>query len=393
MKRVILVLFACGLLVGCTLGTSNTVIITENYHQAHQILENEVKDFLQPLPREQKLVMFFGEEVLLTSVDQFLRQEMSELKNKKMTAIELVNEVFPLINEHKVNKTLEEFVLITHSDEWGDWGRINDSISIQQGTGYHVMYTLDQGIKQITQGTITLKDGQLRHNDLPVLGVVLNAPESTVMDIYPMVKQGLDEQLRVLVIEVDGLGYLMQDVLTAPWQLHPTLSTFPSISNVALAAMLTGKGPDETGIKSRNDRLIEVDTIFELVDDSIYIEGDMALVSTRIEVQLHIDRNGNGTDDEVFEAAKKAVMTDASLIFVHFHGVDDVSHDYGPRHAFTVKKWEEIREYILKLQSMFEGRIILVSDHGLYQVEEEGTHGLFHAESMYALIGIIQYGK
>lgn len=376
-------------LSGCSLKNGNEIKIYENYTLVEQIKADNVESYIQDLPQDQSLVIYIGDEVLITTPQILSGNNLDDLG--KIAAIEIKNEVFPIIEG--VNQlALSDFIQFTKEDLWGKWHTIYRSIQLT-GKEKDMIYTHDQDIIAGNNENITLKHGQLYADATPVIGIVIDAPTFTMMDVYSMVESSVKENVPVMIIEVDGLGYLSSDKMDIPWDVHPALSTYPSISNVSLASMLTGLSPKYSKIRLRKDRLLEAETIFELVSDAIYIEGDTALVSTKIDIILNIDRNGNGTDDEVLEATLKAIEKGSSLMFVHFHGVDDVSHNYGPRHQKSIEKWEEIKGYIQEILNVYQGRVILVSDHGLYETSDGGTHGLFHVESMYALIGIMQNGK
>ena len=58
----------------------------------------------------------------------------------------------------------------------------------------------------------------------------------------------------------------------------------------------------------------------------ILLEGDIKILNTEIEPELHTDINKNSeTDGEIYESALISVNEDYDLIFIHFHGIDDLS--------------------------------------------------------------------
>ena len=87
-------------------------------------------------------------------------------------------------------------------------------------------------------------------------------------------------------------------------------------------------------------------------------------------------------DEEVYTNAREALKNNPDLIFVHFHGVDDIAQDYGPYARKTLEKIEEIDDYVRALAESFDGRVIITADHGLHGTEEGGAHGIFSSEDM-----------
>ncbi len=218
-----------------------------------------------------------------------------------------------------------------------------------------------------------------------IIGLWEDYPELSVSHVVRDIK---NTQGNVLLIELDGLGYdafyTHNFEYLQQWPVFEMRTVMPSISNVALASIITGETPNNTGVKVRGDRVVAVDDIFA-TKDGIVIEGFSKLIEMSVDQILNADSNGNGsTDDEVFESAKKALVENKELTFVHFHGLDDVSHTYGPFSSEAAAKSIELDGYVKELAKDFDGTVIVVSDHGQYDSagDKKGCHGTFVREAM-----------
>lgn len=192
----------------------------------------------------------------------------------------------------------------------------------------------------------------------------------------------------VLIIELDGFGYSTYQRALAD-NILPFLSTlpvkqaytyYPSISPVGLAAMVTGEAPEANGIQKRGDRELKVKDIFSIYakagKSTAYIEGDMKLINTSLEPVLCADLDGDGlTDNEVLAAALQALKAKPDLIFVHFHGIDDVSHKYNPKSKEALARTELLDGYCQELVKNWQGAVIITADHGQHTENGLGVHG------------------
>ncbi|MFA9422922.1 MAG: alkaline phosphatase family protein, partial [Sedimentibacter sp.] len=78
---------------------------------------------------------------------------------------------------------------------------------------------------------------------------------------------------------------------------------------------------------------------------------------------------------EMYESALRASAENYDFIFVHFHGIDDRGHSYGPEADETMLYIKLIDSYISELSNIWDGTIILTADHGMHETENGGTHG------------------
>lgn len=234
-----------------------------------------------------------------------------------------------------------------------------------------------------------------------ISGIMSNPPLTSVMDVYKDSLHLLEKDENVLVILLDGLGYKMyknaEITGSLPYlsscSLQQAVTVFPSVSNVSLASMLTGKPPIENGILAKKDKELIGSDLFKTASEAgykcIYIEGELKLINTSLEPLLNADINNNGTDDEVFANAKEAVSQAPKLLFVHFHGIDDTAHTTGPYSEQTTQKMRELDDMTAKLAAMWHGKIILLADHGQHNSGEAGIHGMFCEDDMLVPYGII----
>lgn len=228
-------------------------------------------------------------------------------------------------------------------------------------------------------------DGRTRRPDLK--GLWLDPPELSVTQLLPAALQAL-ETGRVLIVLLDGLGYYELIQVQPPFlgskQVQRARTVFPSITPVALASLLTGELPPRHGITARGQRELQVPDLFaraaELGKDSVMVEGTTKVVNTSISPVLNADLDGDGTTDgEIFRAAQEELARGADLVFVHFHGYDDVAHSCGPFSPEAAAKLLELDAYVEDLCQGFTGTVFVLADHGQHPAagDKLGDHGQF----------------
>ena len=221
-----------------------------------------------------------------------------------------------------------------------------------------------------------------------IIGVWFDYYEKGVEYVGQYVLTHPDE--KIMVIEIDGYGYTAHEKFKPEFlsSLNPEhmRTVMPSISNVALASIITGKLPNETGIKAKGERDLMIVDMFSSRKKSSVVEGDAALISMSVDQILSVDSNDSGcNDDEVFENAVEALKSNPELIYIHFHGFDDVAHSHGPYSQQAKDKITEIDKYIKSLVESFDGTVMIVSDHGQHDTgreDKKGDHGEFIYEDM-----------
>ena len=216
---------------------------------------------------------------------------------------------------------------------------------------------------------------------------------------------------QALLLFLDGFGYvrvteareagLIPNIAALPEPLLG-LTEYPPSTRVGTAALLTGAPPQVNGVDGRSVRSTKVETLFDVAAanglEVVAVEGEALAFNLRgAEAQLSGDRDGNGsTDDNVLAnamAVLEAGMPD--LFLVHFHGIDDAGHTYGPG---TPEEEAVIREVDAAvgelLQSLPSGTLVVIfADHGMHTVEEEGrlgNHGNLVERDMFVPIWVIE---
>ena len=260
------------------------------------------------------------------------------------------------------------------------------------------------------------KDGQIKigGETLAVSSIEVKAPpllgqvQAHITDLAPTVAAalglphpaqttgsalGAPRAEHVLLLFLDGFGYIRYLEARADGLIpnlvrlgEPLLglTEYPPSTRVGTAALLTGAPPRINGVDGRSVRTTEAETILDVATAAglqvVAIEGEaLAFNLKSAEVQLSGDRDGNGsTDDNVLAntlSVLGSVMPD--LLFVHFHGIDDAGHSYGPGAPEEEAKIQEVDLSVGQLlDALPPGTLVLIfADHGMHHVEEGGRLG------------------
>jgi hypothetical protein len=214
----------------------------------------------------------------------------------------------------------------------------------------------------------------------------------------------------VLILLLDGFGHLRYTEarrdgliprLAALGEPLVGLTTYPPATSVSTASLLTGAPPEVHGANQRGIRKTEVETLFDVATAAglrvTAVEGESLAFNLRnAEAQLSGDRDGNGgTDDNVLANALTVLeggMPD--LFFVHFHGIDDAGHTYGPGALEECAKISEVDAAVGQLIEALpsDTLILILADHGMHRVSEEGqlgNHGHLIERDMFIPIFVI----
>jgi hypothetical protein len=197
----------------------------------------------------------------------------------------------------------------------------------------------------------------------------------------------------VLLLFLDGFGYVRY-VEAVEAGLIPNLASldeplvgltaYPPCTQVGSAAVLTGAPPQVNGVDQRGTRKTEVETLFDVATaagmEVVAVEGNALAFNLRnAEMTLSGDRDGNGSTDDNVLANALAVLESGmpDLFWVHFHGVDDAGHTYGPgapeEEAAIAGVDAAIGQLLQALPA--DTLVIIFADHGMHPVEEEGELG------------------
>jgi predicted AlkP superfamily pyrophosphatase or phosphodiesterase len=146
-------------------------------------------------------------------------------------------------------------------------------------------------------------------------------------------------------------------------------------------------------VEGRGQRSTEAQTIFDVAAAAglavTAVEGEALAFNLRAaEVRLSGDRDGDGSTDDNVLANALAVLGckpggctgDAAmpdLFFVHFHGIDDAGHTYGPGAAEEAAAIRDVDAALGQLLEALPGGTlaIIFADHGMHRVEEAGRRG------------------
>ena len=231
--------------------------------------------------------------------------------------------------------------------------------------------------------------------DTALAGVILDPPERIITDLHDQVLSLAGGGQRVMVIIIDGLGYqLYQEALRD--DLAPTvtsgraekaLSVLPPITNVAVAAMMTGRTPDATGVAQRGDRQPLVPTLLETLSDlglkGAFVGGSIGFLELGGEMVLSLEGDHDSVDEAVYQNAREYAERDYDVLIVHFKDVDNLAHRHGPRAPQVREHLSRVDGYVEELFGEWDGPRIILSDHGLHRTPEGGHHGELRFEDMF----------
>ncbi len=268
----------------------------------------------------------------------------------------------------------------------------SEYISIITGDGSVRKTTADIYLSSNSNGVnITYKDRIISD----VVGIYLNDKFYSIRDAFYDAKEHLDSDEKVMVILLDGFSLNQYNYAKknnyieyiSKYYKNEALSVYTPVTNAGFAAIITGENPNINGVHDRSFRSMNVDSMFAYAlskkKQAILLEADIKILDTEIEPKLHVDSNNDkNIDDEIFETAKSVAKDEYDLIFVHFHGIDDRGHAYGPQALETMNYIKQIDRYIQELSSIWNGPIILTADHGMHKFEDGGSHGSCIQEDM-----------
>ncbi len=254
---------------------------------------------------------------------------------------------------------------------------------------------------------------------------LLDRVEASITDIAPTVALALGipapadatgqalelpSASQAALIFLDGFGYVryaeaLRDGLipniSALGEPLVGLSTYPPITCVSTASLLTGAPPEVHGVDQRGIRQTDMETLFDVAIasglDVVAVEGEsLAFQLRNSELQLSGDLDGDGgTDDNVLLNSLAALRSGIPDIFyVHFHGIDDAGHTYGPgapeERAAISEEDSAVGRIIDLLPS--DTLIVIFADHGMHAVQEEGelgNHGHLIERDMFIPIFVV----
>lgn len=221
-----------------------------------------------------------------------------------------------------------------------------------------------------------------------VISIYSGEDISRIGKLYQDMNNFLKEDKKVLAILLDGFSYEQFSRLREDGRIpflssifkEKAISVYMPVTNSGFASIITGALPEDNGVYNRNFRDIKVKSIFkdalEMNKKAVLLEGDIKILNTEIEPMLHVDLNKDeDVDDEIYESAISYMDKDMDLIFIHFHGIDDRGHSYGPYAHETLAYIEKIDSYLQNLDDLWDGVILATADHGMNEKDGAGDHG------------------
>ncbi|MCH1983651.1 alkaline phosphatase family protein [Ruminococcus sp. OA3] len=201
----------------------------------------------------------------------------------------------------------------------------------------------------------------------------------------------------LLVWYLDGFGYRMYEYardagcipyITGTFSVSPVSSVSPSLTNPALATILTGMLPQEHGVTDRSVRKLTYPTIFDVASVSAaWLEGDSVLLKTSFRPKLHTDCDGEGCDAGICRSVQYEIAAKTEFIFAHLHQIDDCGHTCGPYDGRTLHQLQETDSRMARISKDFSGNMLIISDHGMHAGAGGGEHGTDCEEDMLAVWG------
>jgi len=239
-------------------------------------------------------------------------------------------------------------------------------------------------------------DSKTFHNthwtiDADTLAIIWqNFPRDTIYDIYPLLNRMELENDPLLMVIVDGLGSNMLENANAHERagyfenmlLSPMRTVYPPRTRYALYVVGNGVHLNQTsGVRNR-------DLFSQLGITSAYIiENDRVFFTSQFPIVLNAQTNNNGTiDDEIYASAVQHLTKEFELLVVHFHSIDEAAHDFGPYSQQTMAQIEIVSGFVHGLRTQWDGRMIVLSDHGLHSSGLQGNHGINRIEDMVAVV-------
>jgi hypothetical protein len=306
---------------------------------------------------------------------------------------------------------------------WDAGHPVIDQLTLVQSDGTRVLLdwpaSAGAGAEWLRNGALVLDGLSSRPERIEVLPpAIYGQVQASITDLAPTAAAALGlaapEQAtgraldvavakHVLLLFLDGFGYLRyqqaleQGDIPALGSLDEPLlatTTYPPVTSVSTASLLTGAPPGVHGADRRGIRKTEVETILDVAAAVgrrvVAVEGEALAFQLRsAEWRLSGDRDGNGsTDDNVLRKTLDVLEQGIpDLLLVHFHGIDDAGHTYGPG---TPEERAAVREVDAAagevLAALPEGTLALIfADHGMHHVQEDGrlgNHGHLIAEDM-----------
>jgi hypothetical protein len=275
------------------------------------------------------------------------------------------------------------------------------------------------------KGKLIIRDKEFHLEEITVVPSQFNDLQISLLDVFPTALAALDIDFdrgnyrnpltniktnHVILVFLDGFNnehYLsaiekgLMEKISKSDMYKPALTVYPPRTTVASGAVLTGKAPINNGVFKSGIRQTTEKTIFDFV-----VENSLSVISvggeslpfnlSNSKVFLSGDRDENGsTDDNVFSNVTSVIENGIpNLLYIHFHGIDDMGHTFGPDSAEVWEKIEEIDGYLNEIIQLLpeDCMVVTFADHGMHEIvggSDRGNHGNLIDEDMVVFINIL----
>jgi len=218
-------------------------------------------------------------------------------------------------------------------------------------------------------------------------GMGVNRFEGTAKHAVMILLDGLQYEKLMQLIEAGNLPFFAKHKNC----ISLGLTVYPPITTSATAALLTSTPPQVNGVYGYGYRSTESTTLFDITTNAGYtaiaVEGaSLAFNLRNAETILSGDRDGDGfSDDNVLLNSLDVIQTGMpELLYIHFHDIDDMGHNYGPDSREYEEALIRADSYLLEIfEALPENSLIAIfADHGMHATEEGGNHGTLTAQDM-----------
>ncbi len=237
-------------------------------------------------------------------------------------------------------------------------------------------------------------NAQLIHEAIDeIVGVWIYPPEIGNNDVTGEILKLL-QQGPLLVEYWDGLSWhLLEECFLSDtikgWidRAEIGYSMFPPVTETNYWAMISGGSIDMKNKMHLFDCLDSLRIPYQI------LEGEKMIIPVQGKVQLHTGQTPEAKDEKVYGSALKLIKPSfPALLFLHYHGLDDLAHSLGPYDPRSINHVRRLWQWHLSLRRSWNGNVLIISDHGSHAITpddkflknraDEGTHGNFIFEDM-----------
>lgn len=256
--------------------------------------------------------------------------------------------------------------------------------------------TLEFDDSNLVPKVVSIKENEIVRNAASILDITATVSSALGLGMSGLGGSSLlDNQFKhVVLIYLDGLSdKIFQKAsrlgltsnIEAGATVIPAITIYPPRSNTATAAVLTGLSPQINGVYKGGITSTKAATLFDKAAEkglsTVAIEGQdlpFEIRSTKVIVSSDSDQNGFSDDNTFKNTMDRLGKSVPALTWIHFHGIDECGHKYGPSSDAVFEKIAEIDGYIGQILKILpkDTLVIIFSDHGMHRMEDDkGKHG------------------